>query len=86
MRIPLIAGFNDGTEPIARVVAWMQRLGLFEVNLLPFHRLGESKWAQLGQEYAYREQTGSLQDKLLLIQDMFLSEGIACYIGADTPF
>lgn len=86
LRIPVIENFNDSDENIETVVAFMQRLGLFEINILPFHRLGESKWNQLGHEYAYARQPGTVDEKLFHIQEIFLSQHIACYVGSDTPF
>ena len=32
----------------------ISRLGIKEVHLLPFHRMGEGKYRQLSKEYAYR--------------------------------
>jgi pyruvate formate lyase activating enzyme len=64
----------------------MQRLGLFEINILPFHRLGDTKWTQLGKEYQFRDKISTPEEKLFHIQDIFLSKHIACYVGSDTPF
>jgi len=81
-----IEGFNDSDDNIEAVAAFMQRLGLFEINILPFHRLGDTKWTQLGREYAFRDRTGTPEDRLFHIQDIFLARHIACYVGSDTPF
>jgi pyruvate formate lyase activating enzyme len=86
LRYPVIESFNDDQENAESVADFMQRLGLFEINILPFHRLGDSKWTQLGRQYAYSEQTGTPEEKLFNIQDIFLSKHIACYVGSDTPF
>ncbi len=86
LRMPVIEGFNDTDENIFSLVAFMKKLGLFEINILPFHRLGASKWTQLGKAYLYEEQKSPAEDHLLRIQDIFLGERIACYVGSDTPF
>lgn len=86
LRMPVIEGYNDNDENIFALAAFMKKLGLFEINILPFHRLGASKWTQLGKEYAYEERSGTPEDRLLHIQDIFLGERIACYVGSDTPF
>ncbi len=86
LRLPVVEGFNDTQDNIESVVAFMQRLGLFEINLLPFHRMGETKWKQLGKEYLYSDKTSTAKDKLLQIQDFFLSRNIACFVDSDTPF
>lgn len=86
LRMPLIAGYNDGEENIQAIAEFMNHLGLVEINVLPFHRLGDSKWNQLGKEYAYRDCSPSDQDQLYAIQDLFLNQRIACYVGSETPF
>jgi pyruvate formate lyase activating enzyme len=86
LRFPVIEDYNDTFENAEAAAAFMQRLGLFEINILPFHRLGDSKWTQLGRQYAYSEQTVTAEEKLFQIQDVFLGKHIACYVGSDTPF
>ncbi|MEA4910092.1 MAG: 4-hydroxyphenylacetate decarboxylase activase [Chloroflexi bacterium] len=86
LRIPVIENYNDTDENIEAVAAFMQRLGLFEINILPFHRLGDTKWTQLGKEYQFRDKISTPEEKLFHIQDIFLSKHIACYVGSDTPF
>ena len=86
VRFTAIEGFNDSDDNIEAVAAFMQRLGLFEINILPFHRLGDTKWTQLGREYAFHDKAGTPADRLSHIQDIFLGRHIACYVGSDTPF
>lgn len=48
-RVPLMAGVNDGEEDIRAMCDYLQRrTGVREVEILPYHNLGESKWAALG--------------------------------------
>lgn len=52
-RIPLIPDFNcdeDDLEDIARLCL---ELGICDVDLIPFHRLGVSKYKAMGMDYAY---------------------------------
>ncbi|HEX9117375.1 MAG TPA: 4-hydroxyphenylacetate decarboxylase activase [Anaerolineae bacterium] len=86
LRFPVIENYNDTDENAAAVADFMQRLGLFEINILPFHRLGDSKWKQLGKQYGYSHSPGTGEEKLFHLQDIFLSRHIACYVGSDTPF
>ncbi len=53
IRIPVIPGYNDGESDIAGFVALMNEMGAKDVQLLPFHQLGESKYRRLGLSYAY---------------------------------
>ena len=49
VRVPTIPGYNDDEENIAATARFAVEIGA-PVNLLPYHRLGESKLESLGQE------------------------------------
>ena len=55
VRIPVIPGFNHDTESMQQIASKLSELGVTQVNLLPFHQLGENKYKQLGRPY---EMTG----------------------------
>lgn len=86
LRIPVIRDFNDTEGNILETIAFMKKLGLFEINLLPFHRMGDSKWNQLGEKYSYSKEEATTTDKLEELQNIFLDNDIACYIGHETIF
>lgn len=50
-RMPIIPGFTDGSENVAANVKRIQELGITHVDVLPFHQLGESKYASIGRKY-----------------------------------
>lgn len=86
LRVPVIKDFNDDDETMQQLIDFMHTNKLVEVNLLPFHRLGASKWTQLGETYDYAE-TGDVSHlQLEEMQTMFLQQDIACYIAHDTLF
>lgn len=86
IRMPVIDDFNDDDENILNLIDFMKVNNLFEINILPFHRMGESKWDQLGKGYEYTD-TGDVDyTRLEEIQDIFLENNIACYIAHDTLF
>ena len=85
-RSPTIAGYNDSTENALKVIEFMKANNLFEINLLPFHRLGQTKWEQIGKTYAY-ETGGEMSPKRMQeLQTLYLDNGILCYLGDKTPF
>jgi pyruvate formate lyase activating enzyme len=86
LRFPVIEGYNDTLENAEALAVFMQQLGLFEVNILPFHRLGDTKWTQLGKSYLFHDKNSTPEETMFRIQDSFLSKHIACYVGSDTPF
>lgn len=51
VRMPVIPRFND--DICEDVIRFCTNLKLSEVNLLPFHTMGKSKWNQLNKEFMY---------------------------------
>lgn len=86
LRVPVIGGYNDGAENMEALLHFMRQCDLVELNLLPFHRLGASKWEQCGDSYAYQTQGDVAEEALAKLQDFFIRHQIACYIGDDTLF
>ncbi|MGM9619794.1 MAG: glycyl-radical enzyme activating protein [Oscillospiraceae bacterium] len=50
IRLPLIAGVNDSEEDMRRVIAFLREnaVPVRQVNLLPYHELGQDKLEKLG--------------------------------------
>jgi pyruvate formate lyase activating enzyme len=86
LRVPVIGGFNDDFENMSTLLQFMQVNNLFEINILPFHKLGESKWNQLGKNYDYAASGTVSNTQMEKIQELFLENDIACYIAHDTVF
>ncbi len=56
VRYPVIPGFNDDPQDMDALFRFVNTLpGNKHLDLLPYHRLGESKYAMLGRDYALRE-------------------------------
>ena len=83
LRMPVIANYNDTEENINATIQFMKDLDLFELNILPFHRMGVSKWEQLGMEYPYQDGINTPGEVMEQIQAAFLNESIACYVGEE---
>ena len=86
LRTPVIPGFNDDEENARNTIAFMKENGYFEINLLPFHRMGTSKWEQLGLEYPYRDVPNLAKEALYPLQQIYLDAGIACYVDTDVIY
>ena len=61
-------------------------IGLYEINLLRFHRMGATKWEQRGKKYEYSDHGDMPEERMLELQERYLNNDIAFYIGEDTPF
>lgn len=86
LRMPLIPGFNDNVENIVATADFARAAGCAEINILPFHRLGESKWRQCGLEYPYGGMPSPTAANLLRVKRLMEDCGMRCYLGANTPF
>lgn len=86
IRMPVIGGFNDDIENLSKLIQFMHEYSLIEINILPFHTFGESKWRQLGKSYDYKTGVPVSNMQLEEIQNLFLQNDIACYIAYDTAF
>jgi pyruvate formate lyase activating enzyme len=54
LRIPVIPGFNDTPEEMEQIIDYATTLkNCNQVDFLPFHRLGESKYRMLGRDYSF---------------------------------
>lgn len=52
IRLPLVPGCNDSAENVRATAAFAASLHSLErLDILPYHRLGEPKWRQLGSAY-----------------------------------
>ena len=48
VRVPLIPGFNDSPEDVKAIVHFVKKeMGSIEIDLLPYNKLGESKYERL---------------------------------------
>ena len=86
VRIPVIPGWNDGEANIRATARFVRECGLEVINLLPFHRLSESKWRQLGLAFPYADQPGLERADLAQAAGWVRDEGVTCYTGWETPF
>ena len=86
IRVPIIPGYNDTVENLRATAAFVAQLNLKEVNLLPFHRLGRSKYEQLGLDYKYAQVPSPSGEVMRSHQRIFEAAGLQCYVGSETPF
>ena len=86
LRMPVIPGFNDSLENAQATAAFMRSCGLSEINLLPFHRLGASKYRQLGLDYAFDDRPATKPEELKPLAEVYEAQGLKCYVGSNTPF
>ena len=67
VRLPLIPGFNDSADDVRALGAFLQTTGLQNLEIMPYHALGVSKYAALGKDYQISSNTPPLVDAAVAI-------------------
>lgn len=86
LRTPIIRDYNDSETNALQTIDFMKSNGLYEINLLPFHRFGQTKWEQLGMSYQYAVGGDVTPERMQQLQSIYLDNKILCYLGDKTPF
>jgi pyruvate formate lyase activating enzyme len=73
LRIPLIPTYNDSDENIRATGQFAMELGVSEIHLLPYHRLGLNKFRALGIEYKLAHLDLYQKEEVARIKDMLES-------------
>ena len=81
VRIPVIPGYNDSPEDQALFAQTLTKLGVMEVQLLPFHQLGESKYQRLNLPYAYTGTKQLREADVAAFADALTRAGLSVQIG-----
>jgi len=82
IRFPVITGITEREENIHQLVEWISKLEFTkEVNLLPFHKIGFSKYIKLNRENKLLNLNPPSQERLDQLLDIFRSNGFTTTIG-----
>lgn len=82
VRVPVIPGFNDDEKDIESIAAFAKNLGsVREVDLLPYHRLGENKYTYLGYEYRMKGVEPPSKEKIDGLKKIIEAKGFFCKVG-----
>lgn len=82
VRRPVIRGYNDTPKSIHALGQFVQGLEMVsEIDLLPYHRLGQDKYKRLGQEYILGDMPTMKDEEVTGLRDILLSYGLNVKIG-----
>jgi pyruvate formate lyase activating enzyme len=82
VRLPLIPGENDSAENLAATGRFVARLGnVAYVELLPFHRLGSSKYDSLGRTWQLSDRLPPARADLEQAAQSIRAQGVTVEIG-----
>jgi pyruvate formate lyase activating enzyme len=81
IRTPIVPGFNDTADAIRTIAEHVIACGLDEIHLLPYHRLGESKYRLLGRDYPFRGGDNVPEARLKLLAAIAEAVGLRVGLG-----
>ncbi|MBR5155372.1 MAG: glycyl-radical enzyme activating protein [Clostridia bacterium] len=82
IRVPVIPGFNCTEDEIRDIANFAKTLeGVTELHLLPYHRLGESKYEGLGRKYPMGDAPLIPDSHMQKLKRVVEETGLNCHIG-----
>ncbi|WP_255587633.1 pyruvate formate-lyase-activating protein [Deefgea piscis] len=84
IRYVLVPGISDDEQDVAGLANYLSDLntrapGLIErVEILPFHKMGENKWVDLGMKYELTDTRPPSQEMVERVRAQFSSKGLFC--------
>lgn len=82
IRIPIIPGFNDSDEELNELRNYIATLkNVKEVNLLPYHNIGQEKYNRIGKPYKMKDVNEPSQDDMEYAANIMNGNGIKVKIG-----
>jgi pyruvate formate lyase activating enzyme len=83
IRVPVIPTFNDTPEEIRAIAVFADKLpGVDDIYLLPYHRLGQDKYAGLGRDYLMPDiLPPEMEHMQLLKKTVEANSKLRCQIG-----
>lgn len=82
IRVPVIPGFNDTEAEISMIAHYAAGIsGVKKLHLLPYHRLGESKYKGLGMEYSFEGTEPLSPERMELLLAAAQTSGLPCQVG-----
>ena len=84
IRVPVIPGVNDDDANLEATARFLSSLaGVRQVDLLPYHRTGEAKFARLGRSYPLAGLQSPTPQRLEALAAAFRARGLATTIGGN---
>lgn len=82
IRTPVVPGFNDTAEEIRAIAKFAASLkGVRQHHLLPYHRLGQDKYAGLDRNYALKGVEPPSAERMNYLLSVAEESGLYCQIG-----
>jgi len=84
VRFPLIPGCNDTDDNLEKTAKFLNsQPDVNDVEILPYHRLGEPKYARMGKEYKMKGKNKISREKLNAARSILGSRGLKIWVEGD---
>jgi pyruvate formate lyase activating enzyme len=81
IRVPVIPGINDGADDVRALARLLHEVGpIRQVDLLPYHRLGEATYARMGRTYTLTLPLPT-DEHIQSIRNILQAEGFTVTLG-----
>ena len=81
IRYVLVPGLTDNPEDIQALAAFLASLGNVQrLDILPFHKMGEFKWEQLGYEYSLMDTDEPTKEDVAMAKEIFTSYDLPVHV------
>jgi len=81
VRVPLVTGFNDSEQEMGRIAEFMGQMvrlrRKLRAQVLPFHHLGEPKYAALGISYPMEGVSPPTESRIQALESRLAAEGVS---------
>ena len=81
VRVPMIPGVNDDADNIGRTADFAASRGIARIDLLPYHRYAQDKYARLGLEYGLAGLQPPSAEHIAELATVVRSRELTCQIG-----
>ena len=82
IRVPVIPTFNDTPAEILEIAQFARSLpGVEQLHLLPYHRLGQDKYAGLGREYLMSHIEPPANEHMEMLREVAATTGLHVQVG-----
>jgi pyruvate formate lyase activating enzyme len=84
LRIPVIPGYNDDSDYLERLrhfISKSKTSSLKKINLLPFHKIGLSKYKRFNIPYLSNEIKPPSKERMMELKEFFEESGVKVKIG-----
>lgn len=75
IRMPIIPKYNDSLEDASLTSQILKEIGIRDIELLPFHQLGENKYRMLQIDYQYLQTAQLTKEDLQYLKEYYETQG-----------